>query len=725
MRTPCHQRFDTMRIHTPGLTVLVLLAGVVLNVSTGRSVGAQQAPPPRPAADQPPITFKVEVNYVEIDAIVTDQQGNFVRTLTKDDFQVLEQGKPQTVSIASLVDIPVEKFDPPLFKTKPVEPDVRSNSEEFNGRVFVLVLDDLNTSFSRSARVKLAARQFIERYLGANDVAAIVQTGGAKATGQEFTGSRERLLRAVNNFMGQKERSGTLERIDEYYRTLGTGMTGRPRDPNESIRVYKARNTYSTLKSVADYMAGIRGRRKSVVFFSEGIDYDIYDPIGNTWASDIRQYSQDAIAAATRANVSFYSVDPRGLAGFDDVAEIGSLPNDPSVGLGLSALQRELQISQDSLRVLSDETGGFAAVNSNDFAKSFERIIRDNSSYYLLGYYSNDSKRDGQFRTLTVRVKQPGLEVRARKGYAAARGRAPAGTPAPAGIAASVAMREALDSPVPVTGLAMRAFAAPMAGTMGARPKASVLVVVELDGRALKFTQVDGQTLNPKQNGAFFANNVEVAILAMDEGGKIRDSAKDTAELKLRPETHASVLKNGVRLTRRLELPPGSYQLRIGARESGGGLVGSVMYDLDVPDFGKADLSMGGILLTAASASRIPTANPDPDFKDILPSSPTAVRAFPPNDQLTLAVDVYDNKAATPHRVEIRTSVTADDGTVVFSSKDERRSEELKGVNGTFGHVTTIPLKGMAAGRYVLRVEAQSLLSGGPTTARELEFTVR
>ena len=211
-----------MRTHTPGLTVLVLASLTPLD-ELPSGLRAQQTPPPKPAADQPPITFKVEVNYVEIDAIVTDQQGNFVRNLTKDDFVVLEQGKPQIVSIASLVDIPVEKFDPPLFKTKAVEPDVRSNSKEFNGRVFVLVLDDLNTSFSRSARVKLAARQFIEQYLGANDVAAIVQTGGAKATGQEFTSSHERLLRAVNNFMGQKERSATLGRIDEYYRTQGTG----------------------------------------------------------------------------------------------------------------------------------------------------------------------------------------------------------------------------------------------------------------------------------------------------------------------------------------------------------------------------------------------------------------------------------------------------------------------------------------------------------------------
>ena len=149
------------------------------------------------------------------------------------------------------------------------------------------------------------------------------------------------------------------------------------------------------------------------------------------------------------------------------------------------------------------------------------------------------------------------------------------------------------------------------------------------------------------------------------------------------------------------------------------------MYDLDVPDFSKSDLSMGGILLTSASASRVPTANPDKDFKEILPASPSARREFPPNDQLALAVDVYDNKGSTPHRVEIRTTLTADDGSVVYSAKDERRSEELKGASGTFGHVANVPLKGIAPGRYVLKVEAQSLLSNGPTAAREIEIAVR
>jgi VWFA-related protein len=674
------------------------------------SPDAQQAPPqtpPRPAGEQPPITFKVEVNYVEIDAVVTDAQGNFVGNLTKDDFQVLEQGKPQTVSSFSLVNIPVQKFDPPLYKTKPIEPDVRSNRNEFNGRVFVIVLDDLHVSMQQTARVKLAAKQFIERYLGANDIAAIVTSSGTSKSAQEFTNSRERLNGVVDRFMGQRERSATLERLD----SARAGFAGSSPD---HIRAYKARNTFTVLKNVADYMGGIRGRRKAVVFFSEGIDYDIYDAITNTSASEVRQYARDAIGAATRANVSFYAVDPRGLTGDDSL--------DASVGISLdpadsSAMRREQQMAQDSLRTIADETGGFAAVNRNNYQDSFSRIIRDNSSYYVLGYYSTDTKRDGTFRTLNVRVKRPGLQVRARTGYVAPKGRAaPQGTPPPAAIAASIAMRDALDSPIPSTGLGLTAFAAPMAGAAAVRrAKATVLVIVELDGQAIPF----------KEEGGLFANNVEVAIVATDDTGKVREGTKDNADLKLRPETHKAVAANGIRLTRRIDLPPGRYQLRIGARESVSGRVGSVLYDLDVPDFSKGDLVLGGLLLTSGSASQIPTANPDPDFKNILPASPSAIREFPTGDQLALAIDIYDNKASTPHRLEVRTSLTADDGKVVFSNREERRTEELKGAAGTFGHVANIPLSGVAPGRYVLRVEAQSSLSNTTVAAREIEIRVR
>ena len=105
-------------------------------------------------APQPPVTFKVEVNYVEIDASVTDAQGNFVRTLNKDDFQLIEDGKPQALTVFSMVDIPIDRVDPPLFSKTAIPPDVVSNRTPFEGRVFVLVIDDLNTRFNRTARTR-------------------------------------------------------------------------------------------------------------------------------------------------------------------------------------------------------------------------------------------------------------------------------------------------------------------------------------------------------------------------------------------------------------------------------------------------------------------------------------------------------------------------------------------------------------------------------------------
>jgi hypothetical protein len=119
------------------------------------------------------------------------------------------------------------------------------------------------------------------------------------------------------------------------------------------------------------------------------------------------------------------------------------------------------------------------------------------------------------------------------------------------------------------------------------------------------------------------------------------------------------------------------------------------------------------------------TANPDPGFKDVLPASPTARREFPRSDILSLFVDVYDNQRP-PHRVAIQTTVTADNGTIVFTSSDERSSDELGGAKGGgYGHTATIPLKDLEPGRYVLAVRARTLLSNGATASRELEFRVQ
>jgi VWFA-related protein len=701
-------------MRTTSWSTLVMLAIV------SAALAAQQPPPLQP----PPLTFRVEINYVEIDASVTDAQGNFVRDLTKDDFQVFEEGKPQALSVFSLVEIPVERVDPPLFAKNPIPPDVQTNRRPFEGRVFVLLLDGYHTSAARSLLLRRAAALFVQRYVGANDVVAVVETSGASAASQEFTSNRQLVLNAINRFMGQKADSPTKAAITDALRNQdlpsGAAMNSEAK-ANDFERGYKAQRTLEVLKNVADYLAGIRGRRKAVVLFSEGIDYDITQMIGNDTAqfgSQVMDATREAVGAATRSNVSIYGVDPRGLTNMgDELIEIGSLPAGDNT-LGMTSLMSELRLSQDSLRVLSDQTGGFAVVNANDFRNAFDHIVRDNSSYYVLGYYPASEKRDGRYRSISVRVNRPGLTVRARKGYMAPKGKAEP-TKLLAGTKTSLELREALTSPVAVSGLPITVFAAPFKGPTpkrGAAPHASINITLELDATKLKFAD---------QNGVY-TDSIELSLFAADSSDKIRDGAQDQVNLKLRSTTYDAVQKSGaLRLTRALELPPGKYQMRVGAREANTGTVGTVVYDLDVPDFSKGDLTMSGIAVSSAFGSRIPTANPDPLFKQVLPAPPTALREFPRGDALALFAEIYDNAASIAHRVGITTSVLSDEGKVVYTTSDERRSEELQGSRGGYGYSTQIATAQFAPGRYVLRVEAKSYAKNNPTASREIEFRIK
>ena len=312
------------------------------------------------------------------------------------------------MSVFTLVDIPIDHADQSVNSNSD-DPDVHQN-ERTNGRLYVIVLHDLHTPSQRTNRVRTAARRFIEQHLGANDVAAVVATSGRTDRAQELTGNKQLLLRAVDSFAGQK-----LPSVD---------------DPGDAERGFNARIAMSTLREVAERMADLHGRRKALLFISEGIDYDIYDVFNARDASLVRDEVRAAIAAATRSNVSIYSVDPRGLTSLgEEGIEQARLSRAFAIGPG--SLSDQLRLAQDSLRILSDMTGGFTAVNANDLAQVFERIVRDNSTYYLLGFNPTNDKHDGRFRKLAVRATQKDLTIRARKGYALPRDSRPAATSQP------------------------------------------------------------------------------------------------------------------------------------------------------------------------------------------------------------------------------------------------------------------------------------------------------
>ena len=694
-----------MNLRVKIAAALVAFAGVGLT--------AGQNPPPQEPIIQGP-TFKAQVEYVEVDAIVTDQQGQFVRNLKKEDFQVFEDGKPQTISTFTVVDIPVERYDRPLFSPSPIEPDVKTNARPFDGRVYVMILDDLHVDALRTQRVRTSARQFIERNLGANDLMAVIYTGGRSADAQEFTSSKRLLLAAVDKFMGRKLPSVTVSRNDQFQRNLlGPDPTQRAADPDDLERGHNAQSMLSTLRQVSEWFGGVHGRRKTMLLFSEGIDYDLSDIIRSfdaapSSASSILSDIRDTLASTARSNVSIYAVDPRGLSTLgDDTIGVSSFADqeDANQGIGLGSLSNELRLSQDSLRELADQSGGFAAVNRNDTTAVFDRIVRDNSSYYVLAYYPPTNKTDGKFHRIEVKVNRPGLTVRARRGYASPRGKQQ--TPKQTKTGGMPAeMFEALNSPLQVSGLTMRLFAAPF---KGAQPNASVLVGIEMNGRDLSL-------------GA--NSKVEVSFMAVDNKSKVFGARNDALTLNLRPESRARVEQTGVRVLNRVDLPPGRYQLRAAARDTEKNVLGSIVYDLEVPDFYKEPMSLSGITLTSLASGAMMTARPDEQLKTVLPAPPIGQRTFPQNDEIALFAEVYDNSGKAPHRVDIIASILTDEGKVIFKTEDERNSSELQGAKGGYGYTTRIPLSDVPPGSYVLNVEAKSRLGNDISARRQVQFQV-
>ena len=235
----------------------------------------------------------------------------------------------------------------------------------------------------------------------------------------------------------------------------------------------------------------MRGRRKAMLLIGEGVDYDIYEAVGLAGLHGVVGAARYARRhrrrhARQRQHLHHRSARPDERGVEDLITQ--SVQHCRRCRRPVR-LQNELRLSQDSLRVLADSTGGFAAVNRNDFNGAFDRIVSENSSYYLLGYYSTNDRRDGRYRKLEVRVKRPGLRVRDRATATTRRAGAPPNQPAASANAIAPALSEALGSPLPVAGM-------PTQGVRGAlqreAPNAAIALALELDVSNLDFVEGNG-----------------------------------------------------------------------------------------------------------------------------------------------------------------------------------------------------------------------------------------
>jgi VWFA-related protein len=667
-----------------------------------------------------PVQLRASVDQVVVDVVVTDAAGRIVSGLTQADFEVVEDGRPQTILTFTEVSLP---FTIRGAASPPPAPDIRSNRHAADARVYVLFLDDAFVMASRTPGVQQVAHEFLGRHVQPGDLVAVTTSGGFPGTSQAFTEDLALAGRAIDRFVGKKVRSTTINKLEQ-------AIFAREIDPSRARRTTNANgNTFNrdaavlgvnaiddevlergkaalrSLRSTIQSMAQVPGRRKTLIYLSEGIDV----PLGPGDSAEIAQEVQGILAAAARANVAIYPLSPRGLHGMgDEMTELRTLTTTQTGPVNTNAMgdiQKEQRVANAMLRTVAEGTGGTAAVDSNQLTTALDRVATESSHYYLLGYTSAQPKRDGRFRPISVRVKRPGLHATARKGYTSPDDREP--KPEPFRGLTGV-LGDLLRRPLPSGGLPLAAHAVAFPGATD-----NVSVTIEIGAGALAFvTQADKR-----------ASAVDVAILPVDGAGRTHGLTQGHPKLTLTPEMAETVATQGLRLSHRLTLPPGTYQLRIAVAEAVRGRSGSVLCDVVVPDVSTPGLVMTPIVASSTAALATPSAYNDPGLMRALGGPPTTARAFASTDTISAYAELMDAGATASRDIDLVTVVRDARGRDVVTSPQPKANQRV-GPGQSFAYAVDLPLKALAPGRYTLRLEARASGLAEPL-ARELVFDVK
>jgi VWFA-related protein len=434
-------------------SVITLVAAGVLAAQSGGT----KPPPPQ---EQRPPTFRSEANFIRVDVYPTSD-GKPVQDLRVEDFEVLEDNVAQTVQ--TFEHVVVRPAGPQQMRA---EPNSIGASLQLAGnprnRVFILFLDVPHVTIEGTWNVRQPLIRLIDQILGPDDLVGVMKPEMAAS---DITLARKTQVveGGLLNIWPWGERH-TLQKTEREYQCEACFPSQYQVDVVQEMTARRReRTTLDSLHELVLYLRNIREERKAILTVSEGwllfrenqdlTRLRIIDPINKTleptpgpdpigvgpdgrltnrntrnntsgatlndcWADrqrlammDNDKYFRDIIGEANRGNSSFYTIDPRGLPVFDTPI---------NQGVPVHADFAMLKNRQESMRTLAEATDGMAVMNSNDLNTGLKRIADDLTSYYLLGYYSTNGKLDGRLRTIKVRVKRPGVAVRARKGYRAA-----------------------------------------------------------------------------------------------------------------------------------------------------------------------------------------------------------------------------------------------------------------------------------------------------------------
>jgi hypothetical protein len=342
-------------------------------------------------------------------------------------------------------------------------------------------------------------------------------------------------------------------------------------------------------------------------------------------------------------------------------------------------------------------TGGRAIVDTNDLLPGLHDIFQSMSSYYLLGYRSPNPAADGNFRRLDVKVNRPGVQVISRTGYWAPKVRDVARE------AETSPLRLAISGLLPRGDLPLQVVATPFRIALP-RGAAQTTLIVVLGVR---------QQIGERQMRT--VERVDLQIEAFTPEGRSVASEQVRTEVTLRPGDAGPI---GYEVLSRLTLRPGRYQLRLAARTERDGRTGSVYYDVDVPDYGRDDLAMSGIVLSAAPGI---ASAPREVIKGLLPVVPTSQREFLPTDRVTAFVQMYSMRLGLAQLVVLTTRITDSAGRTV-----QERTTRLDARDFSAGRSADvqleIPVATLPRDSYLLTVEASMETV---TRQRHLRFRVR
>jgi VWFA-related protein len=576
---------------------------------------------PLVSQDATDYTFRAKTELVLVNVTARDKSGDVVRDLTREDFTVLEDNKPQTVVSFDLENtdavLSTAATEAPLLAGTSAQrgetpPEVASRPLK-DHRLIILFFDLSAMEPDEIDQATTAAQNYVDKQMSPADLVAVVSLGSNLAVNQDFTADRAALKKVLQDFnlgAGQGFEEGSTGT------TEGTAETGQSFTVDDTeYNIFNTDRRLQALRSVADKLSHIQ-EKKSLIYFSSGMD-----------RTGIENQSQlrAATNAAVRANLAIYTMDIRGLQAMvpGGEAQNASLRGtSPYSGKSTLSQYDSNFTTQETLVTLAGDTGGRAFLDSNDFGRVFTGVQQDTSLYYLLGYHSSNPARDGRFRRITVRVNRPGLKLDFRRGYYA-----------PADFQHSTRedrerqLDEELASDLPATDLPVYLAAAYF---RIAERKFYAPVSIVVPGSQIPFTRDNDQD----------RASLDILGIVTDTEKRPVGQIRDTVKLAL--NASQLVRRKNVQYNSGFVLPPGQYHLKFVVRENESGRMGSFETDLIIPDLKSVPVKMSSVVLASQLQPAGKRKSENPLVRDGSEVIPNVTHVFSSDQHLYFYYEVYD-----------------------------------------------------------------------------------